>query len=208
MTSAPAAAEQVARELYGHEAGRIRQYVDILSTKGVAYGLLGPREADRVWERHILNSAVLAGLIARGSAVIDVGSGAGLPGIPVALLRSDLQVTLLEPLLRRFTFLVEAVNDLELTARVAVVRDRAENHSERYDVVVARAVAPLDRLIDSCDRLRRPGGIILALKGRNAPVEVDQAAAVLARRRLAASVITARVDPRAEAASVVRITDR
>jgi 16S rRNA (guanine527-N7)-methyltransferase len=91
---------------------------------------------------------------------------------------------------------------------VAVVRDRAENHGERYDVVVARAVAPLDRLIGSCHRLRRPDGVLLALKGRNAADEIDQATAVLARYRLAATVLTARVDPRAEAASVVRITDR
>lgn len=207
MTSAPAAiAEKVARELYGHQAVRISQYVDILATKGVAYGLLGPKEAGRVWERHILNSAALGGLIERDSTVVDVGSGAGLPGIPLALLRTDLRVTLLEPLLRRFTFLVEAVDELQLT-QVAVVRARAEEYTGRYDIVVARALAPLDRLIGWCDRLRRSGGVILALKGRNVTAEIDQAAEVLTRHRLAAELVTARADPRAEAAYVVRITD-
>src|SRR5215207_8986329 len=208
MTSArTAAAQQVVLELYGHQATRISQYVDILATKGVAYGLLGPKEASRVWERHILNSAALGGLIESEATMIDVGSGAGLPGIPLALLRPDLRVTLLEPLLRRSTFLVEVVNELQLTARVAVVRARAEDYAERYDIVVARALAPLDRLIGWCDPLRRSGGVILALKGRNVTAEIDQAAEVLTRHRLAAELVTARADPRAEAAYVVRITD-
>jgi 16S rRNA (guanine527-N7)-methyltransferase len=208
VTSAPpAAAEQVVLELYGHEAVRISHYVDILATKGVAYGLLGPKEASRVWERHILNSAALGGLIEPDATVIDVGSGAGLPGIPLALLRSDLRVTLLEPLLRRSTFLVEVVNELQVTPQVAVVRARAEDHAERYDIVVARAVAPLDRLIGWCNPLRRSGGVILAVKGRNARTEIDQAAEVLSQHRLAAELVTPRADPRAEAASVVRITD-
>jgi 16S rRNA (guanine527-N7)-methyltransferase len=208
VTSAPAAAaEQVVLELYGRQAVRVSQYVDILATKGVAYGLLGPKEADRVWERHILNSAALGGLIEPDATVIDVGSGAGLPGIPLALLRPDLRVTLLEPLLRRSTFLVEVVNELQVTPQVAVVRARAEDHAERYDIVVARAVAPLDRLIGWCNPLRRSGGVILAVKGRNARTEIDQAAEVLSQHRLAAELVTPRADPRAEAASVVRITD-
>jgi 16S rRNA (guanine527-N7)-methyltransferase len=208
VTSAPAAAaEQVVLELYGRQAVRVSQYVDILATKGVAYGLLGPKEASRVWERHILNSAALGGLIEPDATVIDVGSGAGLPGIPLALLRPDLRVTLLEPLLRRSTFLVEVVNELQVTPQVAVVRARAEDHAERYDIVVARAVAPLDRLIGWCNPLRRSGGVILAVKGRNARTEIDQAAEVLSQHRLAAELVTPRADPRAEAASVVRITD-
>ena len=206
--SSAAGAEQVARQLYGHEADRISQYVDILTTKGVEYGLLGPKESGRIWDRHILNSAVLSGLIDRDSTVIDVGSGAGLPGIPLALLRPDLRLTLLEPLLRRFTFLVDALRELELTARVDVARARAEDHEGRYDVVVARAVAPLDRLIGWCDRLRHDGGVLLALKGQNAVAEIDQAARVLSRHGLAAELIRAHADPRAEAALVVRITDR
>jgi 16S rRNA (guanine527-N7)-methyltransferase len=207
VTSAPTAADQVAQQLYAHEASRISQYVDILATRGVAYGLLGPKEASRIWERHILNSAALSQLIEPGNTVIDVGSGAGLPGIPLTLLRPDLRVTLLEPLLRRFTFLVEALSELELSGRVEVVRARAEDHTGRYDVVVTRAVAPLDRLIGWCDPLRRPGGVLLALKGRNVGAEIDQAAQVLARHRLAAELITAQADPRADSAFVVRITD-
>jgi 16S rRNA (guanine527-N7)-methyltransferase len=207
VTSAPAAAEQVARELYGQRASRITQYVDILAARGVKYGLLGPKEASRIWERHILNSAALSQLIEPGNTVIDVGSGAGLPGIPLTLLRPDLRVTLLEPLLRRFTFLVEALSELDLSGRVEVVRARAEDHRGRYDVVVARAVAPLDRLIGWCDPLRRPEGVLLALKGQNAGAEIDQAAQVLARHRLVAELITAQADPRADSAFVVRITD-
>jgi 16S rRNA (guanine527-N7)-methyltransferase len=206
-TSAPAAVDQVAQQLYGHEVGRISQYVDILATRGVAYGLLGPKEASRIWERHILNSAALSQLIEPGNTVIDVGSGAGLPGIPLTLLRPDLRVTLLEPLLRRFTFLVEALSELQLSGRVEVVRARAEEHRGRYDVVVARAVAPLDRLIGWCDPLRRPEGVLLALKGQNVGAEIDQAARALARHRLAAELITAQADPRADSAFVVRITD-
>jgi 16S rRNA (guanine527-N7)-methyltransferase len=208
VTGTHVAADQVARELYGHRAGRITQYVDILATRGVRYGLLGPREASRIWERHILNSAALSQLIEPGSTVIDIGSGAGLPGIPLAVLRADLRITLLEPLLRRFTFLIEALSELELTERVYVVRARAEHHTERYDVVVARAVAPLDRLIGWCNPLRRPGGVLLALKGQNAGVEIGQAGPVLARHRLAAELITAHADPRADPTLVVRITDR
>jgi 16S rRNA (guanine527-N7)-methyltransferase len=208
VTGAHLSAKQVARELYGHRADRIAQYVDILATRGVRYGLLGPREASRIWERHILNSAALSQLIEPGSTVIDVGSGAGLPGIPLAVLRADLRITLLEPLLRRFTFLVEALSELELTERVDVVRARAEHHTGRYDVVVARAVAPLDRLIGWCNPLRLPGGVLLALKGQNAGVEIGQAAPVLARHRLAAELITAHADPRADPTFVVRITDR
>jgi 16S rRNA (guanine527-N7)-methyltransferase len=207
VTGAPTAADQVAQQLYGHEVGRISQYVDILATRGVAYGLLGPKEASRIWERHILNSAALSQLIEPANTVIDVGSGAGLPGIPLTLLRPDLRVTLLEPLLRRFTFLVEALSELQLSGRVEVVRARAEEHRGRYDVVVARAVAPLDRLIGWCDPLRRPEGVLLALKGQNAGAEIDQAAQVLARHRLVAELITAQADPRADSAFVVRITD-
>jgi 16S rRNA (guanine527-N7)-methyltransferase len=199
--------EQLARELYGAAAVQIGSYVDILTSKGMDRGLLGPRESDRVWERHILNSAALADLIAVGSSVIDVGSGAGLPGIPLAILRPDLRITLLEPLLRRSTFLVETLGDLDLAERVSVVRARAEDHRSRYDVVVARAVAPLDRLIGWCNPLRESGGILLALKGRGAALELERAERVLRRHRLTAAVVTAASDQRMEPVSVVRVTD-
>ena len=199
--------EQLARELYGAAAVQIGQYVDILTSKGMDRGLLGPRESNRVWERHILNSAALADLIAVGSSVIDVGSGAGLPGIPLAVLRPDLCITLLEPLLRRSTFLVETLDDLDLSERVSVVRARAEDHPLRYDVVVARAVAPLDRLIGWCNPLRDPGGILLALKGRSAALELERAERVLRQHCLTADVVTAAPDQRMEPVSVVRVTD-
>ena len=117
----------------------------------------------------------LADLLPQGSTVVDVGSGAGIPGIPLAVLRPDLQMTLLEPLLRRFNFLTQTVENLGIT-NTDVVRGRAEEHPGRYDVVTARAVAPLGRLVEWCDPLREPGGVILALKGRSATDELTAAA--------------------------------
>jgi 16S rRNA (guanine527-N7)-methyltransferase len=136
--------------------------------------------------------------------VVDVGSGAGLPGIPLAILRPDLHVTLLEPLLRRSSFLVEVVEALALMT-VRVVRDRAEDHRERYDVVSSRALAPLDRLVKWCEPLRSPGGAILALKGRSAPEEVDSAGTILAAAGLRAEVLTVRAHPNADTATVIRV---
>ncbi len=115
--------------------------------------------------------------------MVDVGSGAGLPGIPLALLRSDLKVTLLEPLLRRVTFLSETVAALGLDSRVRIVRGRAEEHAEQYDAVVSRAVAPLGRLVGWCTPLRRADGVILAIKGQSAADEVTEAGPVLAGDR-------------------------
>ena len=198
----------VARELYGVQFELLNRYVDILSATGVTWGLLGPREADRLWDRHILNSAALSGLIRPGSAVADVGSGAGLPGIPLAILRPDLRITLLEPLLRRSTFLTQTVEELQIVDRVEVVRSRAEDHHQTYDVVVARALAPLDRLIGWCNWLRAPGGVILALKGSSAADEVTTAERQLAAAQLDAEVLTIRAHPDAEPATVVRLSAR
>ena len=146
----------LAAELYQSSSVLISQYVDILASDGVVRGLIGPREADRLWDRHILNSAALAGLVPSVTSVVDVGSGAGLPGIPLAVLRPDLRVTLLEPLLRRSVFLAEVVERLGLADRVEVVRGRAEEHDGAYAVVTARAVAPLSRLITWCSHCGRP----------------------------------------------------
>jgi 16S rRNA (guanine527-N7)-methyltransferase len=207
MASVKPAGERLAREIYGDAAAELGRYVDILTTTGIKHGLVGPREADRAWERHIFNSTAIAGLIDIDRSAIDVGSGAGLPGIPLALIRPDLRMTLLEPLLRRFSFLVETVNDLDLAERVSVIRARAEDHPSRYGIVVARAVAPLDRLLSWCDPLRSPGGILLAIKGRNAGMEVERAQRVLRERRLTAELLEASADPRLESVSVVRVTD-
>lgn len=148
----------------------------LLSTAGVERGLIGPRETPRLWDRHLLNCAVITELISRGEHVADVGSGAGLPGLVVALVRPDLRVTLIEPLARRSSFLEEAVADLNLSDRVTVIRSRAEDqHSATYDTVTSRAVAPLDRLSAWCLPLVKPGGQVLAIKGARAIEEVEAA---------------------------------
>ena len=198
----------VARDIYGDRFPLINRYVDFLKGTGVAWGLLGPREADRVWERHILNSAALSQLIGPDLAVVDVGSGAGLPGIPLAVLRPDLSMTLLEPLLRRSTFLKRTVTELGMVDRVEVIRERAEEHRWTYDVVVARALAPLDRLVAWCNPLRAAGGAILALKGSSAGEEVAAAKRQLEMVRLDAEVLRVQAHPEAEAATVVRLTRR
>ena len=181
------------------------RYVDLLATTGVEWGLVGPREADRLWERHVFNSAAISDLVPAGAGVVDVGSGAGLPGIPLALRRPDLRVTLLEPLLRRATFLTQAVEALELTDRVEVVRGRAEDHTVSYDAVVSRALAPLPRLLGWCLPLMTRDGAVLALKGRTAEDEVAESASELAGQRLSAEVIRVRAHAGADPATVVRV---
>jgi 16S rRNA (guanine527-N7)-methyltransferase len=152
----------------------------LLAGPGVARGLLGPREPARIWTRHLLNSAALAEFVPAAAKVIDVGSGAGLPGIPLALARPDLHVTLLEPMSRRVSFLEEVVADLGLGG-VQVRRGRAEDVPARsIDVAVARAVAPLDRLVAMTLPMLRRGGRLVALKGQNAAEEIAAAKVVLA----------------------------
>jgi 16S rRNA (guanine527-N7)-methyltransferase len=161
-----------------------QQYADLLADAGVVRGLIGPREVPRLWERHLVNCALLADQIAPGARVADIGSGAGLPGLVLAIVRPDLRVTLVEPLLRRATFLQEAIGELALE-NVVVVRARAEAlHADSdvapgFDVVTARAVAPLERLLDWCMPLVAPRGELVALKGSAAPVEVEAAASTL-----------------------------
>jgi 16S rRNA (guanine527-N7)-methyltransferase len=167
-----------AREVFGSHLDRAERYAHLLATIGVERGLLGPRESDRLWDRHLLNSAVVAELLAPGERVLDIGSGAGLPGIPLAIARPDLRVVLIEPLLRRATFLTEVVEDLGLQ-NVTVVRGRAEDRAVidehgRADVVTSRAVAPLDRLSRWCLPLLRTGGRMIALKGDRAEAEVTE----------------------------------
>lgn len=175
----------------GHAHDRaeaLKSYVDILASRGIDWGLIGPRERDRVWPRHVLNSLALRDLVPVGATLVDVGSGAGLPGIPLAIARPDLRVTLLEPLLRRTTFLGGVVEELGLGDRVRVMRGRAEDHGETYDVVTCRAVAPLPRLLGWCLPLLAPGGVLVALKGSSALEEVASAAGVLRKRRVRAEV--------------------
>ena len=153
----------------------------LLAGPGVERGLLGPREAGRIWERHVLNCAVAAELVPPAARVADVGSGAGLPGIVLAIARPDLRMDLIEPLLRRVRFLAEVVADLRL-ANVGVLRGRAETHAARgaYDCVVARAVAPLERLAAWAAPLLCPGGALLAWKGETAAAELTAARTALA----------------------------
>ncbi|WP_234412443.1 16S rRNA (guanine(527)-N(7))-methyltransferase RsmG [Nocardioides sediminis] len=159
-------------------------YADLLATDGVVRGLIGPREAPRLWDRHLLNSAVLGEVIPQGSTVCDIGSGAGLPGLVLAIARPDLSITLVEPLLRRTTFLDEAVETLSLV-NVEVVRGRADalHGSRTFDVVTSRAVAPLDRLLEWSMPLVAPTGALVAMKGSNVSEEIDAARPVLERWR-------------------------
>jgi 16S rRNA (guanine527-N7)-methyltransferase len=150
------------------------RYAALLAGPGVVRGVIGPREAERVWDRHLLNSAVAHPLCPPASHVVDLGSGAGLPGIPLALARDDLRVVLLEPLARRVAWLVEVVDALALGSRVTVVRGRAESTDVRGDIVTSRAVAPLARLLPWSAGLVKPGGRVVALKGGTAAAELSE----------------------------------
>jgi 16S rRNA (guanine527-N7)-methyltransferase len=181
--SGPPPAPEVAASVFGEALPAAERYVARLASDGVTRGLIGPREVGRLWERHVLNSAAVAEAVLEGARVVDVGSGAGLPGIPLGLARSDLRVTLVEPMARRVEFLTEVLGDLEEDGapRFTVVRGRAEERSVvaavgPVDVVTARAVAPLPRLVAWCRGLLRPGTTLVALVGSRA---VDELPAVL-----------------------------
>ena len=197
--------DAIADRLYRDNYKTIRQYVDILVSRGVDWGLIGPREIGRLWERHILNSIALESLIPEGCRVADVGSGAGLPGIPLAILRPDLEMTLIEPMLRRSNFLTEALDELGLDDRVTVVRGRAEDADLHVDVVVSRAVAKLATLINWTADLIVESGSLLALKGQSADDEVVKAKKELSKRRLSAEVLLIRADPAADVTRAVRV---
>lgn len=160
-----------------------------MADAGVVRGLIGPREAPRLWERHLLNCAVVGEAVPADAAVCDIGSGAGLPGIPLAIARPDLSITLVEPLLRRTSFLDEVVEALGLT-NVEVVRGRAEElHGSRtFDVVTSRAVAPLPKLLHWSLPLVKQSGFVLAMKGSSAGDEVAGATKQL--RSLGAGEVT------------------
>jgi 16S rRNA (guanine527-N7)-methyltransferase len=167
----------IARTIFGTRLAQAERYADLLATAGVERGLIGPREVGRLWDRHLLNSAAVSELLEPGDRLVDIGSGAGLPGIPLAIAKPDLQVVLVEPLLRRSNFLIEAVKLLRLP--VEVVRGRAEERSVRSrvggaDAVVSRAVAGLDKLTRWSLPLLRSGGQMLAVKGERAEQEVAE----------------------------------
>lgn len=164
--------ETLLTQFFSQRATQILRYTEILGTWGIERGLIGPKEGDRIWERHIANCIPVTTLIPQNATVIDIGSGAGLPGIVIALARPDLAVTLLEPLNRRFDFLNEVVAQLELP--ITVIQGRAQTITGRYQVVTARAVAPLPKLLPLLWHLVAPGGSLLAIKGENAAAEVAE----------------------------------
>lgn len=182
MSPVPTEWEPVARGVFGSNRLPVAErYASLLATEGVVRGLIGPREAPRLWERHLLNCALLAEAVPADVSVCDIGSGAGLPGVVLAIARPDLRVTLVEPLLRRTNFLSEVVSDLELD-NVTVVRGRAEEVKDRhgFDIVTSRAVAPLERLLRWSMPLVAPHGALVAMKGSSVSDEIDEARPTLA----------------------------
>ncbi len=165
----------------------LERFEEILATTGVERGLIGPREVPRLWERHVLNCLVVADpaitLVPEGSTVADVGSGAGLPGVVWSIARPDITMVLVEPLLRRSTFLTEVIDEFGIGEHASVVRARAEelirtSGWQGVDIVTARAVAPLERLLGWTVPLLRPGGHLVALKGLSASEEIEAAQVV------------------------------
>jgi 16S rRNA (guanine527-N7)-methyltransferase len=170
-------------EYFGPHREVAERYAEILSSSGAERGLIGPREVPRLWERHLLNCVAIVDLIEPGARVVDVGSGAGLPGLVVAIARPDISVTLLEPLLRRVTWLDDVIGQLGLK-NVVVHRGRAEDRDlplrdEPFDVATARAVAPLTQLVKWALPLVRPEGQLLAMKGATAADELAGAVDVI-----------------------------
>ena len=148
--------------------GEIRAYAHFLATAGIERGLIGPREGERIWERHIFNCLPVIQLLPQGASLFDIGSGAGLPGIVIALARPDLKVTLIEPLERRVEFLKEATAGTE----IEVIRGRAQDVKKTADYVTARAVAPLEKLKKMSWHMVKTGGALLAMKGESAATEM------------------------------------
>ena len=172
-----------AADVFGDSLDQARRYAELLAVDGVTRGLIGPRESERLWDRHLLNCAVVSELLPERGVLVDIGSGAGLPGVVLAMLRPAFEVILLEPLLRRSVFLEECVAELGLS-NATVLRARAEEKETAHikaDIATARAVAPLDRLVGWAAGLLCPGGELLAIKGQSAEEEIAAARPVLSR---------------------------
>jgi 16S rRNA (guanine527-N7)-methyltransferase len=207
MVEITEAEHQAAEKIFGDRLGLAERYVEHLATSGTERGLIGPREIPRLWGRHVLNCAVIEREIAQGSHVADVGSGAGLPGLCLAIARPDLELTLIEPLERRVIWLQEVVDDLGLD-NVTIMRTRAELAVGivKADVVTARAVSALSNLAGLTIPLLDGEGEVVAIKGRSAAEELEKAAKVI--RRLGGvqtSVVTVGQDLLDEPTTVVRI---
>jgi 16S rRNA (guanine527-N7)-methyltransferase len=148
------------------------RYAEILHSWGIERGLIGPKEGDRIWERHIANCIPVTTLIPKSASVVDIGSGAGLPGIVIALARPDVHVTLIEPLQRRVDFLNEVITLLDLP--ITIIRGKSESVKKSFEVVTARAVAPLPKLLTISWHLVKRDGALLAMKGEGAQREIEE----------------------------------
>lgn len=201
---APEIEPAVAAKIFGAGIDQARSYAAALIRDGDTLGLLGPREMPKIWTRHILNSAVVAELIEPGQKVADVGSGAGLPGIPMAIAQPGAEFVLIEPMERRANWLVEQVAALGLK-NVRVVRARAEEVGEAFDVVTARALSALPKLLRQCVPMTLNGGQIIALKGSRAADEIEEAKSLQKKLRIASfEIVLTGVDLLAEPTLVVR----
>ncbi|MGD0064268.1 MAG: 16S rRNA (guanine(527)-N(7))-methyltransferase RsmG [Streptosporangiaceae bacterium] len=200
---------QGAAAVFGSALDSAEVYAGMLATRGVEHGLIGPHEVPRLWDRHLLNCAVVAELIdSQPATLVDIGSGAGLPGIVLAMVRPELNVILLEPMDRRCRFLTDCIAELGLS-NASVLRARAEDAVLRADIATARAVAPLDRLAELAVRLVQPGGMVLAIKGQTAADELKKARPVLKRLGIrSAEVVRAGQGKVVPATTVVRFFAR
>ena len=174
MSASDVSRETLIERYFPQRLDEIAAYAHFLTTAGIERGLIGPREGERIWERHIFNCLPVTKLLPQGASLFDIGSGAGLPGIVIALARPDLSVTLIEPLERRVSFLTEAVEGLNLTINnMEVIRGRAQDVKKSADFVTARAVAPLEKLKKMSWHMVKTGGSLLAMKGESASAEME-----------------------------------
>jgi 16S rRNA (guanine527-N7)-methyltransferase len=195
-----------AAAIFGDRIGLARAYAAALARDSDTLGLLGPRELERLWSRHVLNSAVVAELVPAGATVADVGSGAGLPGIPMAIVQPDAHFTLIEPMERRSDWLIQVCEEIGLT-NVEVRRARAEEVGSVYDIVTARAVSALSKLLRMTVDLTRAGGEILALKGSKAAEEVAEAQKIAKKLKISGfEILTVGAQHLAEPTTIVRTT--
>jgi 16S rRNA (guanine527-N7)-methyltransferase len=174
MSASDVSRETLIERYFPERLDEIAAYAHFLTTAGIERGLIGPREGERIWERHIFNCLPVTQLLPQGASLFDIGSGAGLPGIVIALARPDLSVTLIEPLERRVSFLNEAVAGLNLEInKIEVIRGRAQDVKKSADFVTARAVAPLEKLKKMSWHMVKTGGSLLAMKGESASTEME-----------------------------------
>lgn len=196
----------VVRDFFGESYDTVLRFAELLTDQGVLRGLIGPRELTRIWERHIVNSAALVPFLGPG-VIADVGSGAGLPGMVIAAMQPERSVVLIEPMERRTTWLLEAARASGID-NVTVVRGRAEEVADvvEADVITARAVASIDKLVKWCAPLLAPRGEMVFLKGRSASDELERAKYVLRKHGLSGEVLSAATLEGLEPTTVVRLT--